>query len=572
MADLISPGVQTLEENRTNVVTAVSTSIAAFAGDFGWGPAFEITPISTEPQLLEKFGKPGRTRFLDYFVAASFLNYGSSLRVVRVIGDGALNASNNASTDALVESRSEFEKIPSSLGIAFGSDIVAKYPGQKGNGLIVGICPHSVSDATFNAWEYKNAFDTAPGTSEYAAANGLTDDELHIIIIDGSGKFTGTKGGILEKFAYVSLCSTAKTSDGASNYYADILNRSSAYVWFGQAPSALLNSGKSVEEMDDDSLVSFMDASVPDAIQYQLSGGVNGSTPSLGESTQAYDMFKDKDSVEVNLIFSPGGKNDDDVEFANMLVALAESRQDCVSLISPGVSATVGSLTPAADVISFANQITSTSYAFMDNTAVQVYDKYNDRYIWIPASGHIAGLCANTDRVADAWWSIAGFNRGRLLGVSKVAFNANQDERDELYKSRVNPIVSLPGQGILLYGDKTALSKPSAFDRINVRRLFNVLKGSIKNSADSQLFEFNDKFTRAAFKNSVEPFLREVQGRRGVTDFRVICDETNNTPQVIDTNNFVGEIYVKPSRSINFITLRFIATRSGVEFSEIVGS
>jgi phage tail sheath protein FI len=207
----------------------------------------------------------------------------------------------------------------------------------------------------------------------------------------------------------------------------------------------------------------------------------------------------------------------------------------------------------------------------LDSTALYVYDKYNDVYRWIPAAGTVAGLCANTDNVADAWFSPAGLNRGVLRNVVKLALNPKQAQRDTLYKARVNPIVSFPGEGIVLFGDKTALAKPSAFDRINVRRLFIAIEKAIATAARSQLFEFNDEFTRAQFLNLVEPFLRDVQGRRGITDFRVVCDESNNTAQVIDTNRFVADIYVKPARSINFITLNFIATRTGVEFSEIVG-
>ena len=215
--------------------------------------------------------------------------------------------------------------------------------------------------------------------------------------------------------------------------------------------------------------------------------------------------------------------------------------------------------------------ITSTSYAVLDSTAIYTYNKYADKYIWIPACGHVAGLCANTDDVAEPWFSPAGYNRGQLLGITKLAYNPKQAERDELYKARINPIVSFPGQGTILFGDKTAQAKPSAFDRINVRRLFIVLEKAIATAAKYQLFELNDQFTRAMFRNMTEPFLRDIKGRRGVTDFLVVCDETNNTGEVIDTNRFVADIYIKPARSINFITLNFIATRTGVEFSEIVG-
>ena len=243
-----------------------------------------------------------------------------------------------------------------------------------------------------------------------------------------------------------------------------------------------------------------------------------------------------------------------------------------MAFVSPPLDDTVNATTPAADVKAWADTLTSSSYASADSTAIYVYDKYNDVYRWIGAAGHIAGLCAATDRTADAWFSPAGATRGQLFGVTKLAHNPKKADRDTLYKARVNPIVSFPGEGTLLFGDKTLLSKPSAFDRINVRRLFNTLEKAISTAAKAQLFEFNDEFTRAQFKNLVEPFLRDVKGRRGITDFSVVCDTTNNTGQIIDTNQFVADIFIKPARSINFITLNFIATRTGVDFSEISGT
>ena len=283
-------------------------------------------------------------------------------------------------------------------------------------------------------------------------------------------------------------------------------------------------------------------------------------------------MFEDAETVDVNLLFAvPAANGGDDVTLANDLLSIATARKDVVAFVSPPIEDTVGTATPAADVKQFADQLTSTSYGVIDSTALKVYDKYNDVYRWIPAAGHMAGLCANTDSVADAWFSPAGFNRGQILGITKIAFNPKQADRDTLYKARINPIVSFPGQGTVLYGDKTAQAKPSAFDRINVRRLFITLEKAIATAAKYQLFEFNDEFTRAMFRNMVEPFLRDVKGRRGITDFAVVCDATNNTGEVVDTNRFVADIYIKPARSINFITLNFIATRTGVEFSEIIG-
>jgi phage tail sheath protein FI len=274
--------------------------------------------------------------------------------------------------------------------------------------------------------------------------------------------------------------------------------------------------------------------------------------------------------VDVNLLFAYPDANGA-VTIANDLIAKANARKDCMAFVSPPIEDSVDTASPTADVAGWAADLTSTSYASTDSSAVYIYDKYNDVYRWIGAAGHQAGLCANADNVADTWFSPAGVNRGQLLGITKLANNPVKADRDTLYKARVNPIVSLPGQGTILFGDKTLLSRPSAFDRINVRRLFIVLEKSIATAAKAQLFEFNDEFSRAQFRNLVEPFLRDIKGRRGVTDFAVVCDETNNTGQVIDTNRFVADIFVKPARSINFITLNFIATRTGVDFSEISG-
>ena len=281
-------------------------------------------------------------------------------------------------------------------------------------------------------------------------------------------------------------------------------------------------------------------------------------------------MFEDSETVDVNLLFSvPDANGSKDI--ADHLISIVNARKDCMAFVSPPIEDTVGTSSPAADVKVWADSLPSTSYASTDSTALYVYDKYNDVYRWIGAAGHMAGLCANADSVADAWFSPAGVNRGQLLGVTKLAFNPKKADRDTLYKARVNPIVAFPGQGTMLYGDKTLLSKPSAFDRINVRRLFIVLEKAIATAAKAQLFEFNDEFTRAQFRNMIEPFMRDVKGRRGLTDFLVVCDTTNNTGEVIDGNRFVADIYVKPARSINFITLNFIATRTGVDFNEIAG-
>jgi phage tail sheath protein FI len=299
--------------------------------------------------------------------------------------------------------------------------------------------------------------------------------------------------------------------------------------------------------------------------------GTDDNEPTAAEINVGLDFLADSETVDVNLMFAYPDANGTNT-IADKLISICKTRKDCMAFVSPPIEDSVGTSTPAADVKAWADTLVSTSYASADSGAVYVYDKYNDTYRWLGASGLCAGLCANTDNVADAWFSPAGTTRGQLFGVAKLAYNPKKVDRDTLYKARVNPLVSFPGQGTMMFGDKTLLSKPSAFDRINVRRLFIVLEKAISTAAKGQLFEFNDEFTRAQFRNLLEPFLRDVKGRRGVTDFRVVCDATNNTGQVIDANRFVADIFIKPSRSINFISLNFIATRTGVDFSEIAGS
>ena len=560
MAFLVSPGVQVKEIDLTNVIPAVSTSIGGFAGAFNWGPVEEIRTVGSEKELAAVFGTPDNETAVYFLTAASFLTYGNALKVVRAETGGMLNATTGAS-GLLVKNRDHLEDVTTT-----NFEFIAKYPGTLGNSLKVDVCPATAG--AFSTWAYADQFDSAPGTSDYAADRSCSNDELHIAVIDEDGAWSGVPGTVLETFAYASQASDARSAQGTSNYYVDVLNGTSSYVWAGDNPSALTNAGSSTATVAGD----YLGGLTPAVITESLANGADDNTPTIGEIQIAYDMFEDAETVDVNLLFAvPGANGGDDVTLANDLLSIATSRKDVVAFISPPIEDTVGTATPATDVKDFADQLTSTSYGVIDSTAIKVYDKYNDVYRWIPASGHMAGLCANTDNVADAWFSPAGFNRGQILGITKIAFNPKQADRDTLYKARINPIVSFPGQGTVLYGDKTAQAKPSAFDRINVRRLFIVLEKAIATAAKYQLFEFNDEFTRAMFRNMVEPFLRDVKGRRGITDFAVVCDATNNTGEVIDTNRFVADIYIKPARSINFITLNFIATRTGVEFSEIIG-
>lgn len=565
MPFLVSPGVAVTENDASNVIPAVSTSIGGYAGPFNWGPVEEIRTIGSEKELAETYGTPNDSTARSFLTAASFLKYGNNLKVVRSLGKSGSTTHLNATSGylgahgLLVKNQQHYqdnyENGAASLG-CWG----AKYPGTLGNGIQVSVCP--ANSTAFSGWAYKGEFTAAPSTSASANAGASSNDELHVVVVDGDGKLTGTPGSVLEKFEFVSQASDAKKSDGTSNYYKNVLNGSSKYVWWLDHESTFTNAGASVF-----SATAF--ATGTTAVTYTLSGGTDLDSV-VAEVQSALDLLADAETVDVNLLFA-GCDANGVTTLASYLISIAEARKDLVAFLSPPVEDTVGTTTPNADVLAWANSIGSSSYAVIDSSAVKVYDKYNDVYRWIPACGHVAGLCANTDEVADAWFSPAGFNRGQLLGITKLAYNPKQADRDALYKARVNPLVSFPGQGTLLYGDKTALAKPSAFDRINVRRLFIVLEKAISTAAKFQLFEFNDEFTQAMFRNMTEPFLRDVQGRRGITDFKVVCDATNNTGQVVDANRFVADIYIKPARSINYITLNFVATRTGVEFSEIAG-
>ena len=562
MAFQVSPGVQVNEIDLTNVVPAVSTSIGGYAGNFNWGPAGEIRTISSEKELATVYSTPTAETVRSFLTASSFLKYGTNLKVVRSYSSTAKNATSGigGNIGLLVPNREVYENLYEA-GQALVGIWGAKYVGALGNSLKVSVC--SANATAFSAWTYASLFSTVPSTSPDAASNGSSNDELHIVVIDEDGAFSGTPGTVLEKFAYVSQASNGKKTDGTSNYYKNVVNTESNYIWWLDHSSTLTNAGQLTTPA-----VAF--ATVNAAIDFSLTGGTD-VTPTTGDTITALTLLQDTETVDVNLVFTAGDAAGS-ATIANALIALGDARKDAMVFVSPPIESSVAQATPATTVTAWANGLTTrSSYTVIDSGAVKTYDKYNDVYVWIPACGHIAGLCARTDSVADAWFSPAGFTRGQILGITKLAYNPKQADRDTLYKAGVNPLVAFPGQGTVLYGDKTALAKPSAFDRINVRRLFNILEKSISTAAKYQLFELNDEFTRAMFRNMVEPFLRDVKGRRGLTDFMVVCDDTNNTGEVIDRNEFRAEIYIKPARSINFITLNFVATRTGVQFSELVG-
>ena len=411
-------------------------------------------------------------------------------------------------------------------------------------------------------WRHYDMFNKAPGTSPYVQANGGSGDELHIVVVDEDGGISGTKGTILETFEAVSKASDSKTAQGGTNYYPDVIYNQSNYIYWMDHNPAGSNWGSAA------SGTTYTSVTAVSAVSLQ--SGSDGTDATTGEKKAAYDKFADAETVDVGLIMAGNG----DATHIDNLITIAENRKDAVVFCSPeraDVVNVANDNTQKDNVVGFFNGIRSTSYAMFDSGYKYMYDRYNDVYRYVPLNGDMAGLAARTDLVADSWFSPAGLNRGIVRGAVKLAFNPTKTQRDELYRARVNPVATFPGQGTVLFGDKTGLTAPSAFDRINVRRLFITLEKAIATASKFQLFEFNDEFTRANFRNIVEPFLREVQGRRGITDFLVVCDETNNTGEVVDRNEFIAEIFVKPARSINFITLQFIATRTGVSFDEVAG-
>ena len=419
-------------------------------------------------------------------------------------------------------------------------------------------------------WRYYDSVDGAPGTSTWTSTRGGLNDEIHVVVIDEDGGISGTPGEVIETFSKVSKAADAKTPQGDNNYYPNVIKNQSNYIYWTDHNSSGSNWGSNATG------VTFTAVDVPTS--ESLSAGADGSTVTDGELKTAYEKFQDAETVDIGLIIAgPSGS----ATHVDNLITIAEDRKDCVVFASPQRSDVVNitnSNTQTTNVIDFYDSIVtsvgvirSSSYVVFDSGYKYCYDRYSDVYRFVPLNGDIAGLAARTDLVADAWYSPAGLNRGIVRGAVKLAYNPTKSQRDQLYPKRVNPVSTFPGQGTVLFGDKTGLTSPSAFDRINVRRLFIVLEKAISTASKFQLFEFNDEFTRANFRNIIEPFLREVQGRRGITDFLVVCDETNNTSDVIDRNEFKAEIFVKPTRSINFVTLTFVATRTGVSFDEVAG-
>ena len=641
MAFQVSPGVLVKEKDLTNVIPAAATTIGAIAGQFSQGPIDEVTSISSEKELVETFGKPDSTTFEYFFSAASFLQYSSSLRVVRAANSGSVNAVVSGTALQIKNtdhySNGDGSTGPYNDGSANVGEWAARTAGAWGNNLKVSVCPSAtayetanktttndastaVGDTTivltsgtdFNVgdivnfgeaggheyrvtgvsgatltfvrhpsgtgglhtavangsavrrrWQYYDLVDKAPATSTYASNRSGVNDEMHIVVVDEDGGITGSAGEVLEVYDSVSKGSDAKTAQGDTNYYVDVLYNQSEYIYWMDHVATGSNWGSAVAGL------TFTALSAPFA--RSLASGADGSAVTTAQLKTAYEKYNDADTVDANLIIAGKG----DATHIDNLITIAENRKDAIVFVSPeraDVVNVANSTTQTTNVKGFFDGIRSSSYVVFDSGYKYTYDKYNDVFRYIPLNGDIAGLAARTDLIADTWFSPAGFNRGVIRGAVKLAYNPTKEQRDILYRARINPVATFPGQGTILFGDKTGLSTPSAFDRINVRRLFITLEKAISTASKFQLFEFNDEFTRAQFRNIVEPFLRDVQGRRGITDFSVVCDETNNSPDlVVDRNEFRADIFVKPNRSINFIQLQFVATRSGVAFEEVVG-
>jgi len=570
MAIQISPGVNTTEIDLTTVVPSVLTTAGAFAGDFQWGPANHIMLIDSETTLVNTFGPPDANSATAFFTAANFLAYGNNLNVVRAVNASGTNQSNNALTltgSGGIQIANEDAYLTNYInGSAntYGA-FAARYAGTLGNSIQVSVCDSSSNSSNFNGWQYKSLFTSAPGTSAFASQVNASNDEIHIVVSDVGGLITGNAGQVLETFGFVSKGFDA-TINGNSNYWKQVIFNNSKYIYAMDPPEYSATHATWGSTTANTSFVQL--STVENAF---LSGGSNPK-PADSALETAFGLFANKEHIDISLVLT----GDADSTVQNYIYSnIISTRQDCVGFFSPPSANVVQNYgNEASSVVNYFQNVLniSSSYIVADSNWKYQFDKYNNVYRWIPLNGDIAGLCVNTDAVADPWFSPAGFNRGNIKNAIKLAWNPTKPSRDVLYAAGINPIVSFPGQGIVLYGDKTLQSKPSAFDRINVRRLFLVLEKAISTAAQYSLFEFNDSFTQAQFVNLVTPFLRDVQGRRGITNFYVQCDSTNNTPQVINANQFVGSIYVVPNRSTNFIQLNFVAVDTGVDFSTVVGS
>ena len=635
MASQVSPGVVIRERDLSNAVVVGSSALrGAIASSFRKGPVGKIVQVGSERELIDIFGAPSEANAGDWLVASEFLRYGGTLAVVRA-ATGVLNstlsgtgvligsqedfdagvttekfAARDAGADGnnlrvvIVDKVADCKMTKAGHGLSVGGTVNDGANDHEVTVVIdantVGIKEGAAPAVTGNSFT-KSAFTNSdwnalpigstgltykaiaprPGTSAFASERHLSGDEVHVAVIDE------TSNTIIERSTYLSKLSDAKTPEGASAYWKDYINEFSEYVYAGQGLSSAEFS--TLGEDPGSAAASYgATAAAPLVLAYikstaggALSGGVDDYAYTAGEVQAGYDLFLDTEETTVDFVLMGGdaANEADTIAKAQAVAAVANSRKDCIAFVSPWSGAQVATsggsaLSPSAQLtntLSFMDNISSSSYVVKDSGLKYTYDRFNDKYRYIGCNGDVAGLCVSTSAILDDWFSPAGTSRGGLQNVVKLAFNPNKAQRDDLYTSAVNPIVAFPGAGPILFGDKTALASPSAFDRINVRRLFLNVEKRARGLAEAVLFEQNDETTRSGFASSIGSYLAEVQARRGVTDFLVVCDDTNNTPEVVDRNEFVAELYLKPTRSINYVTVTVTATRSGVSFAEVVG-
>ena len=624
---LISPGIKITEQDLVSSQQAVATTAGAFAGQFRWGPMDEAVVVTSEADLVSKFAKPNATNSVDFLSAANFLGYSAPLYVSRIANTNALNATAEATTGSGTAGTGQLVKNDDAYLNTASFDVgpwMAKYPGAIGNSLKVSTCPSSAawqstltgtwtvaaggttvtsangaantevtvgdilvlgnrsikvaSVTNANAvvlesahltgatgatvtrrWEFFGEFDAAPGTSSYASARSGSNDEMHVVVVDQDGVITGVTNTVLEKYYAVSKGSDAKSDVGGSNYYKDVINDRSSYVRWTDHDNAGTNWGNAV------SGTTYTSVTAPK--NYSLAGGADGDTPTAGERATAYDVFANKEDISVSLIIA----GQSIATGINRLIGdIAEVRKDVIVCVSPLRANVVNnSGSEVTDITTFVGTLTRSTYAVVDSGWKYQYDKYNDTYVYVPLNPDVAGLMARNDLLRDPWLSPAGFVNGQIQNLVRLAFNPTQTERDSLYKLAVNPVMTQTGKGTVLFGDKTFTTRTTSTNRINVRRLFIELQRTIGDAADNVLFDRNDAITRANFVNLVVPYLRSVQARRGITAFRVVCDETNNPESVVNANEFICDIFVQPIRSVNFIQLNFVSVRGEATFNEI---
>ena len=564
------------DNNYSSGITGVGGWVAKYPGDLGNSLKISVCPTANAYEST-----------LTSTGTFSISNNITSLTVTYTASAGSLSAANTAANagatalknaltvgDILVLGPDKAQIKVSSIGSVTSSATGNSSTGSGTGTFVVSMASKYVGNTVSSAsvtrrWEYHDYFASAPGTSTTVSTYGSSNDEMHVVIADEDGRFTGVAGSILETFPALSKAGGAISENGTGINYKTYINQNSRYVWWAAHVLGITNAGKWYTTAS----VNYGAGTQSKPTTLSFYNGRDGAAPRPADYINGYNLFRNAEAVDVSLIL--GGGHSTATVPVHIINNIVEYRKDCIAIFSPRQSDVVNNSSYSGkevdDAVTFRNLLGSTSYAVLDSGWKQQYDKYRDLFIYVPCNGDTAGAMVRTDIERDPWWSPAGYNRGQIKNVVKMAYNPGKTDRDQLYKNGINPIVTFPGEGTILFGDKTLLTKPSAFDRINVRRLFIVLEKAISTAAKYTLFEFNDAFTRAQFKAMVEPFLRDVQGRRGITDFRVVCDETNNTPEVIDRNEFVGDIYIKPARSINFIQLNFVAVRTGVDFTEVVG-